>query len=432
MLQGSTQGTIIANHNDPGTGLTSQVFIDSPPGAGAFAELNPPTAITAGADEPIWPYAAGASDGSIVMNASQSTAGIDHHARTSDFATWSAWESVTPAASAGMPTEANSSNRVGSIINSTFEANNGVYWLESTNNGVTWPAAATQLYGINRLVGPDTFSYTLSADFVYSGNNAFVAMAEANVGANAPTDSAQITFWSQATGFRVAASKVNTPNIAAFENKPTFNTITLDMPSIGLSGNTIVIAYHGMIKNDTSASGYDNNDIFLVYSNNGGTTWSTPVNLTNTRGKDERFVSVSQWNEPGKVNLVWQEDPEAGGNIIGDPGALVARTRQVFLKLTISGVEQISGTPKAFELAQNYPNPFNPSTVIRFSVPSTTPVTLKVYNTLGQEVASLVNDVMSAGNYEADFSAASLSSGVYYYTLRAGQFTDTKRMVVMK
>ncbi|MER3525308.1 MAG: hypothetical protein C4326_15010 [Ignavibacteria bacterium] len=207
----------------------------------------------------------------------------------------------------------------------------------------------------------------------------------------------------------------------------------MDMPSIGLSGNTIVIAYHAMIKNDTSANGYNNSDIFMVYSTNGGVSWSTPRNLTNTRGLDERFVSVAPWNEPGQVNLVWQEDPEAGGNIIGDPGAVPRRTRQVFLKTSIiTDVRSEKELPTAFALEQNYPNPFNPGTKIVYSIPVGTHVTLKVFNALGQDVATLVDDFRSAGTYEADFSAAHLASGVYYYTLRAGNFVETKKMALIK
>ncbi|MEO8169127.1 MAG: T9SS type A sorting domain-containing protein, partial [bacterium] len=241
-----------------------------------------------------------------------------------------------------------------------------------------------------------------------------------------------IQYRAVATGVKVAASKVNTPNIAPFENVATLNCVTLDMPSIGMSGNSIVIAYQGMIKNDTSSTGFNNNDIFIVQSNNGGATWSTPRNLTNTRGLDERFVSVAPWNEPGKVNLVWQEDPQAGGNIIGDPGATVNRTRQVFLKTTLTDVRIEDLLPQRFELSQNYPNPFNPATKIQYRLPFGADVNLTVYNTLGQQVATLVNGYRTAGSYEADFTGSNLASGVYYYTLRAGSFTQTKKMILTK
>ena len=86
-----------------------------------------------------------------------------------------------------------------------------------------------------------------------------------------------------------------------------------------------------------------------------------------------------------------------------------------------------------FSLEQNYPNPFNPSTVINFSVPKeNTLVTLKVYNSLGEEIGTLINQVVPAGQHQVNFNARGLSSGVYFYTLTAGNFVDSKKMVVMK
>ncbi len=98
-----------------------------------------------------------------------------------------------------------------------------------------------------------------------------------------------------------------------------------------------------------------------------------------------------------------------------------------------TSVREIGGNvPGTFELAQNYPNPFNPSTVINYSIPELAKVSIKVYNMLGEEVASLVNLEQSAGNYEVDFNAANLSSGVYFYSIRAGQFSVTKKMMLIK
>ena len=96
-------------------------------------------------------------------------------------------------------------------------------------------------------------------------------------------------------------------------------------------------------------------------------------------------------------------------------------------------VEQISDlVPMAYELGQNYPNPFNPSTTIRFSIPEAGLVTLKVYNLLGEEVATLLNNEQTSGVYEANFDASRLSSGIYFYTLATKNFTSTKKMVLLK
>jgi hypothetical protein len=88
--------------------------------------------------------------------------------------------------------------------------------------------------------------------------------------------------------------------------------------------------------------------------------------------------------------------------------------------------------PEKYSLSQNYPNPFNPSTTISFSIPKAGFVTLKVYNVLGEEVKSLVNHQLSAGSYDFDFDASDLSSGMYFYTIRTGDFSETKKMMLVK
>ncbi len=95
-------------------------------------------------------------------------------------------------------------------------------------------------------------------------------------------------------------------------------------------------------------------------------------------------------------------------------------------------VEQIIEGPSSFELTQNYPNPFNPSTTIRYSVSTYKFVTLKVYDVLGNEVATLVDGYKPSGSYEVEFEAASLTSGVYFYQLKSGEYTETKKMILMK
>ena len=89
-------------------------------------------------------------------------------------------------------------------------------------------------------------------------------------------------------------------------------------------------------------------------------------------------------------------------------------------------------TPQKYSLSQNYPNPFNPSTQISYQVPSSSRVSLKVFDVLGREVATLVNEVKPAGTYTATFNANSIPSGVYFYRLQSGSFTETKRLVLIK
>ena len=97
------------------------------------------------------------------------------------------------------------------------------------------------------------------------------------------------------------------------------------------------------------------------------------------------------------------------------------------------GVKQLpNSTPTRFNLSQNYPNPFNPTTNIKYSIPKSGFVTIKVFNLLGQEVATLVNKEQKAGNYVVDFNAANLASGIYMYRLQSGATSLTKKMLLLK
>lgn len=88
--------------------------------------------------------------------------------------------------------------------------------------------------------------------------------------------------------------------------------------------------------------------------------------------------------------------------------------------------------PGCYLLMQNYPNPFNPTTKISFSIPKFTHVTLKVFDVLGREISSLLNKDFNAGKYEVEFNGKELSSGVYFYTLMADDFIETKKLLLMK
>jgi hypothetical protein len=98
----------------------------------------------------------------------------------------------------------------------------------------------------------------------------------------------------------------------------------------------------------------------------------------------------------------------------------------------VVAVKELPGIPHQYELAQNYPNPFNPTTLINYSIPQKGYVSLKVYNLLGREVATLIAGVQEAGNYSAPFDGTGLASGVYFYRLQAGSVSITKKLVFMK
>ena len=95
------------------------------------------------------------------------------------------------------------------------------------------------------------------------------------------------------------------------------------------------------------------------------------------------------------------------------------------------GSEIISGINN-YSLSQNYPNPFNPATTIMFSLPVSAQVTLKVYDVLGREAASLVDSYKEAGSHSIKFDASNLTSGIYFYQLKAGEYIETKKLILQK
>ncbi len=120
-----------------------------------------------------------------------------------------------------------------------------------------------------------------------------------------------------------------------------------------------------------------------------------------------------------------------GGYPVGDLNWFPAKKTQ-WLADPVSAVTPGSAIANSFELRQNYPNPFNPSTRIEFAIPKQSNVELRVFNVLGQEVATLVNENLAAGSHAVTFDAKNLASGLYFYRITAGQFTSVRKMMLVK
>jgi len=98
----------------------------------------------------------------------------------------------------------------------------------------------------------------------------------------------------------------------------------------------------------------------------------------------------------------------------------------------VTGIDDEITVPEIYDLKQNYPNPFNPSTTIVFTLPKATDVQLRIYNVLGQEVGTLVDETLQAGQYDIKFEARGLAAGLYFYRIQADRFVETRKMLLVK
>ncbi len=175
----------------------------------------------------------------------------------------------------------------------------------------------------------------------------------------------------------------------------------------------------------------------LAYGFEDAATGSKVMVVANLSGTDQTLANVP-WLGAGTWYDVFDQTPlvTSGNTVASFPvKAFMAKvySNKTNAQLGITSVKPVNGAvPSEFTLSQNYPNPFNPSTSISYQLPVSGMVSLKVYDMLGREVTSLVNEEQSAGTYSVRFDGTSLASGMYLYTLRTGANIETRRMMLIK
>ena len=270
---------------------------------------------------------------------------------------------------------------------------NGVYY--STNNGTSWI--------LSSLGSHTVLSLAASGTNIYAGTSLSGIYRSTNNGANwAQTSMNSSSLKSLAiSGSYYFAGAYSLSGSNGFYRSTDGGTWTL----VGLNSiNVLALAISG----NNIIAGTDNG---IYQSTNNGTNWII---------KNQGITTVPHM----EAILVANNYIFAGSN-----GASVWRR----LLSDFIGIKNISTeVPSEYSISQNYPNPFNPTTIIKFKIKDSKFVSLKVYDNLGKEISSLVNEKLQAGTYEATFDASQFPSGVYFYRLNSEGFSETKRMLLVK
>lgn len=203
------------------------------------------------------------------------------------------------------------------------------------------------------------------------------------------------------------------------------------MISVPLNVSTYPSVYLSWYQKYALEAGYDYG--FVDVSSNNGSTWSR---LATFNGKDSATWKLQSFDitpyVSGSSNMLvrFRDSCDSNTNWDGWYVDNINVTAYQIVPTDIGG--NLSGMPTRFELSQNYPNPFNPSTQIKFSVPKEGFVNIKVFDVLGREVRTLVNEVKKPGYYSVDFDGANLSSGFYFYRMETSSYVETKKMMLLK
>ena len=284
----------------------------------------------------------------------------------------------------------------------------GAVTRKTTNGGVDWVDANWSVQSIRtaKFFGSDSIMVASG-----NGNHAFIYFSS-NAGAN----------WINRTpeGYHADFTDIQfTNNSIGYASYNQWNSSSYSGIIHTTNCGELWLIKHNNLSSGINSIKIINQTIFavgsnLTYTTNKGSTWVRDVIPTNYNLK---YFYVSSDNTQGLL--------------FGDNGTVL---RCSPLAVPIGITQNSNITPDKFSLSQNYPNPFNPSTRINYEMRNAGFVTLKVFDLLGKEVATLVNEKQSAGSYAVDFNSSefSLPSGIYFYTLNAGEFTETRKMVLIK
>jgi hypothetical protein len=305
----------------------------------------------------------------------------------------------------------------------------------SGDGGATWSGWTTPSPSLNSLpgMGPnydiDRVPTGVASDMVVDANGYphFFAVA-----VDTTTDTySLIEVYESASGWAVTFIKTGLNNDTKKAYGGLDQTSWAVRAAIDAGGNVMGVAWQD---GATSAATDTLADIWFTSRDIAG-SWSTPENITMSPALPELVLHAAPLlKSNGSDSYTMYMSVSTSRDNLSNPGEVDVTMMWVGSHTfnVVTDVRELPGVPETYALEQNYPNPFNPSTVINYSIPTAGFVSLKVYDLLGQEIATLVSEDHQPGNYSVDFSATDLANGAYFYRITAGSFTDVKKMVLMK
>lgn len=351
-------------------------------------------------------------------------------------------------------------NKVGIVAWTSYDANinsTDILFAESFDNGQTW--TWQNISGVGTVVPPPEGDFRPNGhlDFVYDREGiphvvwgTFWGLPD-SAGTSPETFSytlSPIMHWSPGTGVTEVISRSDIPGGAetgfpGSENWGRGLGSGLYWPSIGVGiDNKLYMTFNAPTPGDVDADSLNYLDVYATGSADGGRTWGAPpANVTNTTGTEDKYASLAKLVDDS-LRIVYFSDEVNGG--IVQPGNQTGISSYLYLGFAAAevpttravSVDEHNGdsTPQNYVLGQNYPNPFNPSTQISFTLPVSERVTLKIFNTVGQAVSTLVEAKLPAGQHSYVWNAPrNLPSGVYFYQLNTSSgITLNKKLVLMK
>lgn len=305
--------------------------------------------------------------------------------------------------------------------------------LTSTDNGVTWNSEVVDfrtipaLSAYDQLCDYDEASGTIRFDGdINVDKNGYVHLALGVTDtATTPWTHSMVDVYQTASGWDATIVANLTGDVyTLYANGPGLGQMGYS-PYLAFDAAREVMAYQWVDKGVA-----DSCDLFFAYKALGDAAWSTPMNLTETPDDNSQshLANMLAGTAPNYTAFSMY-------GLVKSLSRDVGTTTDAFIApvtFTVTGVGDGDMLVNSFALEQNYPNPFNPSTSIKYTISERSNVSLKVFDMLGREVSVLVNKAQEAGSYSVNFDASKLSSGVYVYSINAGNYSATKKMMLMK